>query len=105
MLQLRKFDLQLALGAAGSLPEDIEDQFGAIEHSNLPQALKVALLNRRDFMVKEHELRAVSIEQGRNVVGLAGADIQLWVGTWSMADQPGSDDVTGRLGQRAQLIE
>jgi len=105
MLQLGQLDLQLALAAAGSLPEDIEDQFGAIEHSHLPQALKVALLNRRDFMVEEHELSAVSLEQGRNFFGLASADIQLRIGTRTMADQPGSDDMTGRLGQRAQLIE
>jgi hypothetical protein len=105
MLELGKFDLQLALGTAGSLREDLKDQFGAIEYTYLPQALKVALLNRRDFMIKEHELCFVSGKQGRNLFGLASADIQLRIGARTMADQAGCHDMTGRLGQRAQLIE
>jgi hypothetical protein len=56
-------------------------------------------------MIKEHELRFVSNKQGRDLFGLASADIQLRIGARTMADQAGSHDMTGRLGQRAQLIE
>jgi hypothetical protein len=105
MLQLCEFDLELALAAAGTLPEDIEDQFSAIEHSHLPQALEVALLDCRDFMIEQHELRAIGSQQGGNFVGLACADVKLRIGTRAVADQSCCHDMTGRLGQSAKLIQ
>ena len=89
MLQLSELDLQLAFGTASTLPEDIKDQFGSIEYSHLPQALEVTLLDRRDFMIEKHQLSAVGSKQGRNLVGLACADVELWIGTRTMADQSG----------------
>ena len=105
MLQLSEFDLQFAFGAAGTLSEDIENQFGAIEHSHFPQSLEVALLDGRDFMIEKHQLSAVGSKQGCNLVGLASTDVKLRIGTRTMADQSGRHGMAGRLGQRAQLIE
>lgn len=105
MLQLGEFDLELALGAAGPLPEYIEDQFGAIEYSDLPQALKVALLDGRDFMIEKNQLGTVSSKKRSNLVSLAGADVKLRIGSRTMADQAGCHGMTGRLGQCAKLIK
>jgi hypothetical protein len=105
MLQLREFDLELALAAAGTLTENIEDQFGAIKHTHLPQALKVALLDCRNFVIEEHELRAIGSQQSGNLVGLACADVKLRIGTRTMADQSGCHDMTGGLGQSAEFIK
>ena len=57
MLQLRQFDLQLALETPGPLGEDIEDEASPVEHAALQLALQVALLARGEFMVKQHDLR------------------------------------------------
>ena len=89
MLQLSELNLQLAFGAACALPEDVKDQFGSIEYTHLPQALEVALLDCRDFMIEKHQLNVVGGKQRCNLVGLACADVKLWIGTRTMADQSG----------------
>lgn len=89
MLQLSEFDLQLAFGAAGTLPEDVKDQFGSIEYPNFPQALKITLLDCRDFMIEKHQLSAVCGKQRCNLIGLACADVKLRIGPRTMADQSG----------------
>ncbi len=45
MVQLREFDLQLALGAACALREDVEDQAHAIDDAAFERLLEIALLH------------------------------------------------------------
>ena len=56
MLELRQFDLQLALEAACALREDIEDQAAAIEHAHAGQLLEIALLAGRERMIDQDDL-------------------------------------------------
>ena len=46
VLELRELDLELALGAAGMLGEDVEDQLGAVDDARRQRILEVALLRR-----------------------------------------------------------
>ncbi len=52
MLKLCQFHLQLTFMAAGSLPEDIENQPGSVNYPNLQCILKVALLGRGQGMIE-----------------------------------------------------
>ena len=47
VLELRELDLQLALGAARALREDVEDQAHAVDDAAFERPLEVALLRRR----------------------------------------------------------
>jgi hypothetical protein len=59
VLQLRKLHFQLALVAAGSLGEDVEDQRIAVEHAQTDQLLEVAFLARRQRVIDEDDFGAV----------------------------------------------
>src|SRR5690606_17627280 len=80
MLQLREFDLQLALEGSRSLGEDVEDQTGAIEHATAQMTLEIALLHRAQRMVEQHEFGAGRPDRIEDLVGLAGTDEQPRIG-------------------------
>ena len=46
MVELRQFNLQLALGALGTKREDVEDKARTIDDTALQRTFKVALLRR-----------------------------------------------------------
>ena len=64
MLQVRQLHLQSALGAASTLPEDVQNELGAVEHSHLPHAFQIALLDCGNLMVEQHDLCATAFDQG-----------------------------------------
>src|SRR5262249_11943411 len=55
IIQMRKFHLKLAFPAARVSREDVEDQLGTINHPAMRRAFDVALLNRAEVEVKDHE--------------------------------------------------
>ena len=57
VLELRELDLELALGAARVLREDVEDQLRAIDDARLQRVLERALLRRAELVVDEEDLR------------------------------------------------
>jgi hypothetical protein len=71
VLQPGELDLQLALGAARALAEDVQDQLGAVEHADLPQPLEVALLDRGDLVVEDDQTGVVGGDRRADLLGLA----------------------------------
>ena len=57
VLELRKLDLELALGAAGVLGEDVEDQLRPVDDACLERVLERSLLRRAELLVDEQNLR------------------------------------------------
>src|SRR3546814_2354505 len=48
IIEMRKLDLQAALGRRGAFAEDFEDQAGAVDHLRAKRRFEIALLNRAD---------------------------------------------------------
>jgi hypothetical protein len=70
----RQFDLQLALGGAGSAGEDLQDQAGAVHHLGFPGLFQVALLDRRQLVVDHDEVAAQLVGQVVDLLDLALAE-------------------------------
>jgi hypothetical protein len=75
VLELRELDLELALGAASVLGEDVEDQLRAIDHPCLEQVLETPLLTRRELVVDDQRLGARLPERALELVELPLADV------------------------------
>lgn len=105
MLQLSQLDLELAFGTARTLAENLEDQLGAIQNPDLPGTLKVALLDRRDFVIEEHQVDAERLDGLANLLDLAPAQVQPRIRARPMAGSPGTDCMTRRHRKRCELIE
>ena len=68
VLELRQLDLELALARARALPEDLQDQLGAVEHAAAELPFEVALLGAGQLMVEDH---ARGVERARGLADLA----------------------------------
>ena len=105
VLELRELDLELALGAARMLGEDVEDQLRAVDDARRERVLEAALLGRAELVVDEQRLRARVRELRLQLVELPFPDVAALVGP-----RPPLDELADRLdpgGARklAQLVE
>ena len=73
--EVRKFDLQRAFARSRALPEDFEDQAGAIDHLSLERALQIALLHRRERAIQDGESDLFVLDLARDLFDLAPAEI------------------------------
>src|SRR5882672_9653361 len=80
MLEARKLYLQLALVGLRALRKDLEDQLRAVEHARARFALHVALLRGRKLVVEDHESGIELAHCLRDLLDLAGARKELWIG-------------------------
>jgi hypothetical protein len=101
MLQLRQFDLQLALGARGPQGKNIENQTGAVDDAAFQQAFQIALLGRRQIMVENYQISLTRRHHGTDLVDLAFASIGFRIGLWrrpktSAATTPPADSASRR---------
>ena len=85
VLQLREFDLELALARASALGENVKDERGAIEDFAIKYTLQIAALRGRKFVIKDDRIDLV-------VSALAGKLIRF----------PASDKCPGR--RRVKLL-
>ena len=85
MVKLRQFHLQFALKAARTLRKNIENQAGAVDHPALQALFQIALLHRRQFMIKNNELRLCCRNGFCNLIDFALACIQRWIGPVALA--------------------
>ena len=89
VLELRELDLELALGAARVLGEDVEDQLRAVDDPRLEEVLEPALLRGLELVVDEQRLGA----------GLAVGVLQLF--ELPLADVGARDPGAGRNWTRS----
>ena len=103
MPQLGKFHLQLALMAARTLSEDVEDQRRAVDHHALQHALEVALLTGRQGMVEDHDIGLVGTQDFADFLDLSAAGKKLGIGRGALALHHGLDTRTGAQHQQLEL--
>src|SRR3546814_1861490 len=74
IIEMRKLDLQAALGRRGAFAEDFEDQAGAVDHLRAKRRFEIALLNRAERRIDDDKLDAFRCDIGRDRVDLADAE-------------------------------
>jgi hypothetical protein len=74
VFQMREFDLQRAFLGAGAVAEDFQDQPGAVHDLGLEFLLQIALLNRRQGMIDDHQLDLLDRDPVRQFRHFASAE-------------------------------
>lgn len=97
VLELRKFDLQLAFAGAGALGKDIEDQRGAIENFAVEYFLEITALRGGEFVIENDGIDISAMAEAGKFVGLAFADKSGGVGSGHFL-QPVAHDMAARGG-------
>ena len=105
VLQTRKLYLQLAFVALRALGKDLQDQRSAVSHRNPEVTLQIALLCRRQRLVKNHTFGAVHLHQGLDLISLAAADEQRRIGRLAPCDHPLNGHVASAFGQQRQFVK
>jgi hypothetical protein len=78
--RLGEFNLQLALVAARALGEDVEDQFGAVEHRHFDRRVRLRCWTELSGLSKMTVRACRSCDQQLDLFGLAAADRQCGIG-------------------------
>ena len=104
-MQARQFDLQLALVAAGTLREDLENEQGPVVDRHPEMSLEVALLCRAQGLIEEDFNSAMVLGQHLDFIGLAAAHEESGVGRLAAGDDAGDRLQPGGLSQQAQFLE
>jgi len=105
VFQLGEFDLQLAFMALGAQRKDIEDQGIAVHHTALQLALKVALLNRGELVVEQHQIGLVFLAYGTDFFDLAAAGEEGRIGCAPLAAHHGQHLSASALGKQRYLVQ
>jgi len=105
VLHLSQFHLKLALMAAGTLGEDFEDQTNSLNDLDTPDLLQIALLYRRQGMIKQHMINLLCLKALTNLSHFSSANKRGWVRTSSMdRDSPTHCDPS-RTGQSGKFVK
>ena len=99
VLELRKLDLELALGRSGVVGEDVEDDRGAIDHRPAGSLLEVALLARRELVVAGNQVGVGAGNRLLELGELALTEIVVGVGVGAPLDQLARHGYSGRAQQ------
>src|SRR5260370_23886501 len=103
--QMRVLDLQRSFARMGALPENFQDQPGAVEHLGVPGLLEVALLHRRDGAIHDDEIDLEGLGDPGDLVDLALAQVGRGPDVGDR-DQPGLDHLEiDRAGKPDGFVE
>jgi hypothetical protein len=82
VLELGELDLELALGAAGVVGEDVEDDRRAVDHRHAERLLEVSLLARLQLVVACHQVgvRLAQRPPELSQLPLAEVVVGVWLG-------------------------
>ena len=103
MLQLRQFNLQLALGALRPAGKNIQNQADPVDHPAMHAPLQVAFLCGRQLMIEDDDIGFGGLNQGGDFVGLATADEQGGVRTTTLTLDLAQNLKPCALGQQPQF--
>ena len=111
VLELSELDLELSLGGARMLGEDVEDELRAIDHPELERVLEPALLAGIQVVVDHERLGAGLLHLNLQLLELAPPHVGARVGPGAVLDElPGGLDAgrahqLTRFGQLVLLVE
>jgi hypothetical protein len=69
-----ELDLEAPFPRPRTLPENLQDEAGAVEHLGVPGGLEVSLLDGRERVIDDDELRALGADETRELLDLASAE-------------------------------
>ena len=105
VLELGELHLELALGRAGVVGEDVEDDRRAVDHRDVELLLEVALLARQQLVVAGHEVGAGLLDGGLDLLELAATEVAVGIGPVAALHQLAGDRHSRRAEQLAQLAQ
>ena len=105
VLQLRQLDLQPAFARLRAPGEDVENDFGAIDHAPAQNLFEVARLRGREHVVENRDCRADFVARERNLFSLAASDQRGRLGARPLLRRAQHDDGAGRFGEAGQFVE
>jgi hypothetical protein len=105
VLELRELDLELALGAARVVGEDVEDDRRAVDHRHAERLLEVALLAWHELVIARHEVGAGVGDRPPQLGQLSAAEVAVGIGALPALDKLTGDRHAGRPQQLAQLAQ
>ena len=103
VVELRELDLQLALGAACALREDVEDQAHAVDDAAFQRLLEVALLHAGQRMIEDHEVGGRFAALRGDLVDLAATGEERGIRPRAPPAAVADDGGAGRGGERCDL--
>ena len=74
VIEMGKLNLQATFRRGGTLPENLEDQAGAVDHLAFQLVFKVALLDRGESAVHNHQIGFVLFAPNRDILHLPGTE-------------------------------
>jgi hypothetical protein len=105
VLELGELDLQLALGRARVVGEDVEDDRRAVDDRHVELLLEVALLAREQLVVARDEVRVALLDRPLQLGELPAAQVAVRVRAVAALDQLARHRHAGGAEQLAQLAE
>jgi hypothetical protein len=72
--QMRQLDLQAAFPRLRALSENLEDESGPVDDLDLPSALEIALLDRRQRVIDNDELRVLGLDDAAQLLNFPFAE-------------------------------
>ena len=105
VLELRQFDLGLALAALRVLAEDVEDDRGPVDDLDLHDIFERAPLAGRKLGVGDDGIGADGGDKVAQLRRLAAPDVGRRIGMRAPLQHAVEDDRTGRLGERSELAQ
>ena len=105
IFQLRQFHLQLAFAGFRMPRKNVEDELRAVNHPLVQDALDIALLGRREIVVKQNQVGIGRSRRSGNLLQLAAADQGSRIGTVAPLQNLADYDRARAGRQRAQFVQ
>jgi hypothetical protein len=105
VLELCKFDLQLAFMTAGTLRENVEDETGAVDHAPVQRRFQIALLRGREGVIKNDEFHVIGFAREAQLFDFAAADKHLGIGAGTATGQGDGGMGTRTLCEQTEFFE
>src|SRR6185437_3055004 len=103
--QLRELHFELALEAARTLREDVEDEAVAVEHPLTREGLEVALLAGRERVIHQDHVRLTGLGCVLQLLSLAAADEKSRIGPLATAGHRGNGLRARRERKLSEFLE
>ena len=104
-LEMRQFDLQRALGSAGSCAENLQDQARTVQNLALQGFFQIALLDRCERVIDHHQLGLLRLHDRPQFLDLAAAEERARTGIGDSDDAGGDNIEIDRGGQPDRFLK